>query len=823
MACREERGSDVKQWYSKKRLDEDDTITKSAKKARLDGRERLSSDGDEDTEQEAGGSPCPDGEELQDGVSQEDSLSSRFSMYNPVAQKLMAKMGFREGEGLGKNKQGRQEIVEPSDHRGRRGLGLKLRAFQAKMDIDWKTEQSDQDNPVEWFPKCMDDLPTAEELNGWDAEGERKENIDDETEFCDEEFLMNVLQCKSVFDELDAEEMRKARTRANAFETIRGAIFLNRAAMKMANMDAVFDFMFTKPKNEKGEELAPDQGKEPLYFGDVCAGPGGFSEYVLWRRRWHAKGFGLTLRGPNDFKLEDFFAAPSEMFEPFYGVGGVDGDGDVTKPENLREFQKFVSDGTDGRGLHFIMADGGFSVEGQENLQEVLSKQLLLCQCLTALSTLRIGGHFVCKTFDLFTPFSVGLIYLLWRCFKCICIYKPVTSRPANSERYLVCCHLRRGSIMVHDYLFHVNETLCRLKGTNTDVLQIVPSDHLASEQDFCQHIRNSNESLAKMQVKALAKIHAFTLDPNLHEPHQAEIRRACLLRWDVPDQARLAPVFRDPKSSFLELVTDAEMKEMACQATSLKQDNLERMRMVLDFRCMVAGGTATFLLGLGRKQLYTWTGTLPMRWQKQDELRCDLPRDTLLLTEVVPELRGEGRAQRKVNAVHVLDAVFLNGTDVRTNHFSQRMSMAEKFVRSVSKRSRPDMNPIRVKEVFRLEEIDKIFSRLEKKLMKGGGGQPRLAYTGQDSRHFLPSGLHFIKTTKEPWNMAFSKKSGRKYFFNHDTKDSTYTVPKESIASFSVCHVGQLFWSWNSKLSQQDILNFVHSHAPEDMKSHQQ
>lgn len=33
----------------------------------------------------------------------------------------------------------------------------------------------------------------------------------------------------------------------------------------------------------------------------------------------------------------------------------------------------------------------GFSVEGQENIQEILSKQLLLCQFLTALSTVRTG------------------------------------------------------------------------------------------------------------------------------------------------------------------------------------------------------------------------------------------------------------------------------------------------------------------------------------------------------------------------------------------------------------------------------------------------
>lgn len=58
---------------------------------------------------------------------------------------------------------------------------------------------------------------------------------------------------------------------------------------------------------------------ELLYFADVCAGPGGFSEYVLFRKKWKAKGFGFTLKGDNDFKLDDFYAGPCESFEPFYG------------------------------------------------------------------------------------------------------------------------------------------------------------------------------------------------------------------------------------------------------------------------------------------------------------------------------------------------------------------------------------------------------------------------------------------------------------------------------------------------------------------------
>ena len=33
-----------------------------------------------------------------------------------------------------------------------------------------------------------------------------------------------------------------------------------------------------------------------MYFADICAGPGGFTEYFLYRTKWHAKGFGFTLR-----------------------------------------------------------------------------------------------------------------------------------------------------------------------------------------------------------------------------------------------------------------------------------------------------------------------------------------------------------------------------------------------------------------------------------------------------------------------------------------------------------------------------------------------
>lgn len=40
------------------------------------------------------------------------------------------------------------------------------------------------------------------------------------------------------------------------------------------------------------------------------------------------------------------------------GEGGVDGDGDITRPENISAFRNFIMESTERRGLHFLMADG---------------------------------------------------------------------------------------------------------------------------------------------------------------------------------------------------------------------------------------------------------------------------------------------------------------------------------------------------------------------------------------------------------------------------------------------------------------------------------
>lgn len=155
-------------------------------------------------------------------------------------------------------------------------------------------------------------------------------------------------------------------------------------------------------------------------------------------------------------------------------------------------------------------------MEGQENIQEVLSKRLYVCQCYTALSALRQNGHFVVKMFDLYTPFSVGLLYLMHLCFQqsnillyviyfllfsmcvIVTIIKPNASRPANSERYLVCSKFKSDQLVkvIREYLGLIVHTLWDLQNKNDtelDINEIVPPGIIQEDKNFYDYINDSN------------------------------------------------------------------------------------------------------------------------------------------------------------------------------------------------------------------------------------------------------------------------------------------------------------------------------------------
>jgi hypothetical protein len=167
----------------------------------------------------------------------------------------------------------------------------------------------------------------------------------------------------------------------------------------------------------------------------LADGPGGFVECFAHRRAGIPdRLFGMTLHGTRgkgvpDWRLPDTVATSVKL------MYGADGSGDLMQPANVDALVEAVG----AQSAHFITADGGADFSANFNRQEVLALPLLMAEACAAVRLQRQGGAFVLKVYDLLEPGSLQLLLLLLSHWQTVHVVKPHTSRPANSEKYLVC------------------------------------------------------------------------------------------------------------------------------------------------------------------------------------------------------------------------------------------------------------------------------------------------------------------------------------------------------------------------------------------------
>ena len=110
---------------------------------------------------------------------------------------------------------------------------------------------------------------------------------------------------------------------------------------------------------------------------------------------------------------------------------------DLTKLETIEYIENQLGFGE--RKADLITADGGMDVSDKPNMQEIAHYKLFFGEMLAALNSQAKGGTFVMKLYDIFTEFTVKLVGFLGMFYAESWLYKPITSRQANSEKYLVC------------------------------------------------------------------------------------------------------------------------------------------------------------------------------------------------------------------------------------------------------------------------------------------------------------------------------------------------------------------------------------------------
>ena len=223
--------------------------------------------------------------------------------------------------------------------------------------------------------------------------------------------------------------------------------FMNRSALKLANINALFDFT-----------LIPQTSNTTFTFADLCGAPGGFSEYLLYfcnhvRNIPSAKGYGMSLLGTNQHGTGFQWNLPRPVADgTFQIIQGSDGSGDIYNWDNIQFLKEFIENDTtkdqpqrltnkesNSSLCDLVVADGGLDAQRESEIQEYLTFELLVNQVAAALLLLNHGGNFVLKFFGSENYETRLVMQYLYAVFDRISVVKPIISRPASAERYLVC------------------------------------------------------------------------------------------------------------------------------------------------------------------------------------------------------------------------------------------------------------------------------------------------------------------------------------------------------------------------------------------------
>ena len=169
----------------------------------------------------------------------------------------------------------------------------------------------------------------------------------------------------------------------------------------------------------------------PINAMFICDSPGGFAEAIVKYRGLEKnktdKYYGMSLKSVNK-NIPDW-----KFVDKINICYGADNTGDLYNKCNLDWMKDNLPK------MDFLSYDGGFDYSNDFNAQEETSLRLILCEIYSALIMQDKNGNCILKIYDIFHENTLKTISFLKQFYKKINIIKPLSSRPANSEKYLVC------------------------------------------------------------------------------------------------------------------------------------------------------------------------------------------------------------------------------------------------------------------------------------------------------------------------------------------------------------------------------------------------
>lgn len=218
--------------------------------------------------------------------------------------------------------------------------------------------------------------------------------------------------------------------------------------------------------------------------------PGSFittiNHYIKTKTQYNYDWLACSYLGEDGTTLGDYYGLYEKNLD--HWIMDKYMNGDISKLTNVTKIayrvkRKFPN------GVDLYTSDIGVDVSTNYNDQEEKMLMLNSMQILCGILCLAKGGSMITKQFTFFTPFNRSLIQLLTTIFEEVHITKPETSRPINSEIYIVCLRFKGINVGLQRRLlntaknnFHKERTLVKLDENINDLLYYI-ADNIYNRQ----------------------------------------------------------------------------------------------------------------------------------------------------------------------------------------------------------------------------------------------------------------------------------------------------------------------------------------------------
>lgn len=237
----------------------------------------------------------------------------------------------------------------------------------------------------------------------------------------------------------------------------------------------------------------------------LAEGPGGFIEAIMYYRNCDSDNYYAMSLNENNSNIPKLIKTNILDKENIYIENGADNTGNLLNIENIIYiYNKYK------HSMDFVTGDGGFDFSKNFNNQEELSLNLIFIQVLYALILQKIGGSFILKVFDTYSYLSIEILYLLNYFYEDIHIVKPKTSRPANSEKYIVCINFKNI-----ENIDQIINKFITLYNSNYKITSIFKNNYIISTI-FIEKVKEINSIFGQKQNEFIQNVlNIFNHDDN--------------------------------------------------------------------------------------------------------------------------------------------------------------------------------------------------------------------------------------------------------------------------------------------------------------------